>query len=508
MKNKLIFGILIIGIVYRLFLTANGNFLFNMDNARDMLDVREMVVLHKLRLTGPTSAITGLFNGPAWYYLLAVPFLLSGGSPYAEILMEIILWAIGGYFLLKLVSKWGSLLILPIGGVWIASNYITLTNLYAFNPNPVTLLAPLFIFLLLKFLETGKSLYGISVWFLAGLFFNFEMNAGVFMPVIILVSIILSKNLKLLKQKTFWAGLAAFVITLLPQILFDLKHQFLMSKAVLVFLHDGNGGGKFNPLLRIPTIAGDFFNTFIPTLMNHQTLSVILLLLFLVVVLKKWRQILEKDLLVLISLIYILVPFLGYLIIPVTVNPWHLGGEMSVSLILLGYLLEEIWHLNWRGKIVSVVLGIFLVIYAISNVVHFFVSDFGKPSGDPSLYRNETAAIDYVYQKANGKNFKVYTYLPSVYDFPYQYLFWWYGKKTYGYIPGDYAYSPNKPPYVASQSQFYGSQTNYSGLVFLIKEPDHNYTRPGWEGAFVKLPTISTQMVGPIEVEIRKEHPQ
>ena len=99
-NTKIILLFLLVGVLYRLVLTANGNFLFIMDNARDMVDVREMVTLHKPRLTGPTSAIEGLFNGPFWYYLLAVPFILSGGNPYASILMEIVLWAIGGFFLL------------------------------------------------------------------------------------------------------------------------------------------------------------------------------------------------------------------------------------------------------------------------------------------------------------------------------------------------------------------------------------------------------------------------
>ncbi len=504
MKNKLILIILLIGILYRLFLTADGNFLFNMDNARDMVDVREMVVLHKLRLTGPNSAIEGLFNGPAWYYLLAIPFVLSGGNPYASILMEIILWAIGGYFLLKLVSQWGKWLILPIGGVWISSNYITLTNLYAFNPNPVTLLSPLFIFLLLKYLETGELFYSVVTWFLAGLFFNFEMNFGVFTPVVILVSILVCRKLKLLINKNFWLGLGAFVLTLLPQVFFDLKHQFIMSKSVLAFLHDGSGS-KFNLGLRIQTIANDFFNTFVPTLMNHQTLALIILGLFIVIVLKRWKSALQKDLVVLISLVFIFVPFLGYLIIPVTVNPWHLGGEMAVSLILLGFLLKEVWSTNFIGKIGSLILGLFIFIWALGNIFHFFVSDFNKPSTDPSLYRNEIAAIDYVYKHAEGKNFKVYTYLPSVYDYPYQYLFWWYGKKTYGYIPGEYAYSPNKPPYIPSQDKFQGSKTNFSGLVFLIEEPNQNYTRFGWTSDYRNMQFISKQMIGPILVETRKE---
>ena len=59
-KKVIILIILFLGVVYRLLLTSGGNFLFNMDNARDFVDVREMVELKKLRLTGPSSAIEGL----------------------------------------------------------------------------------------------------------------------------------------------------------------------------------------------------------------------------------------------------------------------------------------------------------------------------------------------------------------------------------------------------------------------------------------------------------------
>ena len=103
MKKKIILIVLFIGVIYKLALTWDGNFLFHMDSARDMVDVREMVILRKPRLTGPSTAIDGLFNGPAWYYFLAVPFIISGGNPYASIVMQIIMWVVGGIFLLKIV---------------------------------------------------------------------------------------------------------------------------------------------------------------------------------------------------------------------------------------------------------------------------------------------------------------------------------------------------------------------------------------------------------------------
>lgn len=504
MNNKLIILFLVIGIIYRLFLTSNGNFLFNMDNARDMVDVREMVEVKKLRLTGPTSAIEGFYNGPAWYYLLAVPYILSGGDPYASIIMEVVLWAIGGFFLLKLVERWGKWLVIPIGAIWVSSTYIVLTNLYAFNPNPVTLLTPLLIYLLVDYMENGKGLTIISAWVLSGLFFNFEMNFGVFTPLIIFFSLIATKKWKLLKDKYFWVGAGGFILTLLPQLLFDFRHQFIMSKSLINFLSQ-NQGQSLDLVNRFKTISTSFYHTFLPILLNHKYLTWVVLLAFIPAALKIIKNREKKDTVVLVSFLYIIIPFLGYLFLPVTVNAWHLGGPMAASIILIGFLLKKLFDFGLVGIFWSLILTIAIIFFSTGNIINFFVNDLGKENMDPSLYKNEIAAIDYVYNYASGQNFKVYTYLPSVYDYPYQYLFWWHGKKKYGYIPGEYVYSPNKPQYIPGQEKFSGRKDNFSGLVFLIKEPDRIKMRQAWENDYKDMEFISKEMVGPIEVEIREE---
>lgn len=513
MKNKFLritVIILLAGILFRLALTGNGNFLFNIDSARDFVDVREMVELKKLRLTGPGTAIDGLYNGPFWYYFLAIGYIVSRGDPYSAVLLQIALWAIGGFFLLKLVSRWSSFLLLPIGAIWVASNHIVLANLYAFNPTPVMLLTPLFIYLLIEYLEKGKGINAISTWFLAGLFFNLEMNFGVFTPIIIFAGVILTKNTRLLKQKGFWMGFVLFALTLLPQIIFDLKHQLIMSNAIRRHLTE-NPSTSLNLLARVQTISTTFYNTFLPTLMNQKIFTWIILG-FMVPVIYGFFKKGKKETLVLISLIFIFVPFLGYLIVPVTVNPWHLGGEMAVSLVLIAYLLKKLMDGGMISKLISISLSISIIWFGLLNIGNFFLNDSKKPNLDPSLYKNEIAAIDYVYKKAEGKNFKVYTYLPSIVDYPYQYLIWWYGLKEYGYLPIDYAYAPEKFEYISNKKSFSATEDDLkirenSNLVFLIKEPNRNYTRFGWEGDFVKYnwETIDKQMVGPIEVETRKE---
>ena len=351
----------------------------------------------------------------------------------------------------------------------------------------------------------------ISAFILGGLFFNFEMNIGVFIPVIIFASILLTER-KYFKDKNLWLGLFIFIGTLLPQIIFDLKHQFIMSKAIIKFLSEGRER-SFSPLVRFESLWNSFYQTFQATMMNHKLLSTVILILS-IPVFKKVIQ--KKDNIVVVSLLFIIIPFLGYLIIQVTVNPWHLGGPMTASIILMGYIISKLQQINFFGKIIAFILSFFIILYSLSNITHFFNQNFDKPNSDPSLYKNEISAIDFVYKYANGQNFKVYTYLPSVYDYPYQYSFWWHGRKKYSYLPIEYSYGVGKKDYISNKDSFSAKESDIrkrkdSNLVFLIKEPNINYTRFGWEGDFIsaakaiKMESLSKQMVGPMEIEVRKE---
>lgn len=497
--------VLVLGVLYRLLLTSNGNFIFHMDSARDFIDVRQMVVLKKPSLIGPTSAIEGFYNGPGWYLLLAIPFILSGGNPYGAIVMIISFWAVGGFFLLKLVSRFGLIPLIFAGCLWIASNFITLSSLYSFNPNPVTLLTPLFIYLLVRYIETRRLLYSILVWFLAGLFFNLEMNVGVFLPVVILASLVLSDSSKLLSKKSLLTGFIAFGIWLLPQFLFELRHQFLMTKSVTQYLSQYTD--KSNLLNRFLITTYKFFNIETATFFNSKILVQLLLITFVIYLLFLIRKHkLKTDKVFLVSLLSILVPFVGYVIIPVQVNPWHLGGVSAASILISSFLIGQILKITGYKRAVSFLLFIAVLAHSYSNISNHFLVDSKKPNMDQSALTNEISAIDYVYQKADGKNFKVYSYLPSVYDYPYQYLFWWYGLKKYGYLPQDYAYLPDKFEYIKNKDKFAtGANPPSSGLIFLIKEPDNKERRKLWENNFDNLPKVDFKKIGPLEIETRSQ---
>jgi len=74
-----------IGLVFSSFVriieVSNNNFAFTMDQARDVLDIRHMVVSKVPKIVGPTTSINGVFLGPFWYYFNFPAFIFGTGNP-------------------------------------------------------------------------------------------------------------------------------------------------------------------------------------------------------------------------------------------------------------------------------------------------------------------------------------------------------------------------------------------------------------------------------------------
>src|SRR3990167_9247767 len=88
----------------RLIPILHNNIAFTSDQARDMLDIRSLVVGHQLKFIGPITDIIGVFLGPFWYYFNAIPFLLGNGNPVYLVWWQIVwyhLAAIIFFFVLK-----------------------------------------------------------------------------------------------------------------------------------------------------------------------------------------------------------------------------------------------------------------------------------------------------------------------------------------------------------------------------------------------------------------------
>src|SRR6266705_78168 len=73
--------IVLVGAYMRFSGITSNSFAFTYDVGRDMLALQQIVYHHKIPLIGFTTGMPGIFYGPWWYYLLALPFAISGGNP-------------------------------------------------------------------------------------------------------------------------------------------------------------------------------------------------------------------------------------------------------------------------------------------------------------------------------------------------------------------------------------------------------------------------------------------
>jgi hypothetical protein len=212
------------------------NFLFFIyDQGRDALVLRNMLA-GDFVLVGPTTGLAGFFLGPLWYYLGLPGFILSGGNPVGVSLWYILIsclslplywWLCHKLFKDQIFAKVVAVFLAFIPGSIQASVTI-------WNP---LLAAPLTMGSLWSLFQARQTTGWLSrIWLtvsvtLVALILQSEFAYGVFIVPFVWLAI------KWLKPKANLLdyGLAALGMgaTLLPQLLFELRNNFIMTRSLL-----------------------------------------------------------------------------------------------------------------------------------------------------------------------------------------------------------------------------------------------------------------------------------
>lgn len=221
-----------------------GDLQFHADIARDFLVMNDMIENHKLTLIGPKSGgISGVFHGPAWYYLNLPLFIFVKGNPAGIAVFWLFLYLIGlsafYYFSKKMFSK----------NIALATTTL-FASLSIFMPQgflqctPATLLVVPAVFFLWRYLNKHHFLDLIITLFLIGMIIQFQMAFGV--PILIPLSVYILYDI--VKNKNY-KHLFCFFILFLPLstfIFFDLRHEFLQTHAVINYFTTPNLNDDWN----------------------------------------------------------------------------------------------------------------------------------------------------------------------------------------------------------------------------------------------------------------------
>lgn len=494
------------------------NFPFTTDQGRDMVDMRHMVVTHTPRLVGPTTSINGVLLGPTWYYFNLIPFVLGKGDP-----AFIVYWQIFWYQL-SVITLWLVLRRKNANLAGIVSLFLLLmptgfnTARYFWNANSMPFFTTFYFAILIWTLSASSSTKLFFLGLVAGIGMQIEVAFGILLfPFAILYLLLFhsgpkAESVKIKFKKTL-PLITGFGATLLPQVLFELKHGFIMTKILLNEVM-GRGdmlGEKISLADRLIQRKEHLLD-----LVHHSShlppntmvgLFILGVFVYLFYFLKKRPGDREFGIWSL-SFYFILFSAVFYILFPQKLKIWYTLG-LSIPLVLfLGsffqYLLERKLIIF---KAVAIGLLIMTIYYSVKSQVDYTRDVAFKASDDRSNMKNELAAIDWIYSHAEGKGFNVYSYLPSVYDFPYNHLFWWYGNRKYGYEPADTAYLPSQPEYIRDVNKLWTNRRSLdskSPLTFLIIEEDFDMPSRtvAWLGNFSKLCLVK-EVIFPWHAKVR-----
>jgi len=415
------------------FLFFPNNIYFGFDQARDAFETLE-IIRGNLKLIGPSTSFEGLFHGVAYYYLIVPSYLLSA-SPEVTVAFLRILNALGVFVIYIL----GSVLFNKKVGL-IASILFTFSfeqsqfAIYMGNPSPAAVSVPL-MFLGLALVIFKNKAWGLPLaFFCLGLSIQFQFALFYLVVPFFLVLLTFKKDFLKLPIKFHLASLLMLFLSISTFLLAELKYGFKTTSGLLSLASAGNEKD-------ILTIISTYLFT-VDKMLSFNIfgeLKIGLIVGTISFTLLVWhfksgsfrKQVTFLSIWFFSLIVTVLVSG-GVKDLQNNIPLYYPNVGVSVSLLLFVAFLVS------QYKRIGII--ILLVIFVVNiNMIFKFnpkgtISEIDVQQG--MLLGDEKKVLDYLYQDAAGNPFAVKAItMPFTINTTWSYLFEWYGKDKYGYLP-------------------------------------------------------------------------
>jgi 4-amino-4-deoxy-L-arabinose transferase-like glycosyltransferase len=402
---------------------------FWFDQGRDALVIWDLIHYGKFFLIGPVTGIEGIFLGPFYYYLIAPFYWLGGGSPVFVAAALAWLTVATIFFIYVLASKiYGRGVGLLASFLYGFSYGLVIFSRWLSNPNPLPFFTLIVLFCLYQFI-LKKDYYLIAAAFVIGLCLQLEAASAIwFLPSTSLILLWQRRIFK--KPKILLLSFLAFFVTLLPQIVFNIRHDGILVVAFEKFLiSDRSFSLSFQETIktRLLTYYDAFWGKLFPTTPWLRLGALASFSAGLFFFRKKIFSLGGKML-----LIWVAVPLVGFFFYHGNhgyVWDYYFTGFIPAFVILLAAFL---YYLSKQHLVGKILVATVLILFAWSNLK--MISVYHK-TGIGITLRAQLWAINWIYQEAGEEDFNVDVYTPPQIYFPYSYLLKWYGKGVYGREP-------------------------------------------------------------------------
>ena len=467
--DNLLLPLLAFFIILRLYPIWGNNFPFAYDNAKDSLALLQMFIFKKPMLLGAVTSLDGLWQGPFWYYILFPLNLILGFHPIASVLTVIALGGLTLWLFWKYVGKLEAIL-------YSSSPLVILTQQTSWSPY-LTMFSTAWILILLilikKKINTSQSML---IAFSLAVMFHAEIAFGLVFAICLLIVFVV-KKLKI-NFKQVLLALAVFVITFIPQITFDLRHDFLQSKSVIRFVANYNQEGRkvwenqtgINRIFEVVKGFGDnVTESIFPLRGVNEPVSVFIMVGLIGLMIIKFRS--NKETLRLV-LPFIVGSFILYLFLPF--KSFYLIGLAPIWIYAFSKLFKQS-----LPKAVTPLVIIFLTISTIGMLYsRVDYQRFAKTSR--ILFEQKNEAVEKAYELTEGKPFVSYQYVPEVYDYTYQLIYQYTSLQEKRPVPVEYSYASGETSYMQTKKIKYDGAEDAAYTILIVEKGETDIFFPTW----------------------------
>ncbi len=464
------------GIALRSVELINGNYLFGHDQGRDYLAAYSIVEHHKLTLIGSevgsgVAGINGLFHGPGYLYLMSLAYALFHGDPIGGqlfmVLFGIATMAVAAWAGYRMMGRLGSLVLLLFVSV---SPLIVSQSRFIWSVHPFTVFIVLALYFAFRIPDKPRLFAPLAV-FASGMIYHSQL--GVAAPLTLALVLSLPLIYRVFDWRTYCYTWCALILVYSPMIAFEARHGFIGTTSILSYLKNSpsNTGSIVDPVLlssHMRNYLDHFINTFtfefgwiprnIQAIILWATLPVVG---FGAVKSTSYKQKAFIGFVIFMSIL----TWIFYLLLRNVIWDYYLAHLRIGSIVLysLSFIsLVRAFHTSVWAKAGVAIFVIFLMSMVVGSAFRQCVS-YTVDIHDLGVYEKilgKRYVLDTIYHDAQGEPFSVFVFMPSIYTYPYDYLFKTYGKLTYGFEP------------------FHDKK----GLAYLIIEPDKSqpWRHSGW----------------------------
>ncbi len=406
---------------------------FYYDQGRDAKIANDIINGTNFPAIGPTTGIQGLHLGPAWFYLITPGYFFSGGNPatascFIAFLESLTIPML--YFILK--KYWNHTGAILAACFWAFSNYIIRSSRWFSNPSPLPFFVMLMIYCLIQIITHRKHSYLVWLSLLLGITLQLEAASAIFfIPTILVLFLYHLPKIKKVKLTDWLKSLAVFLILLLPQLAFEIKNNFKITRSFLSFLvgKTNSVSGKSFDIPNIPFLwqrLQNYYHYLFSKLDTNVTpYSLLLLLSFflgLVLLLKKHRQNTVFQILLFWTFIplFLLLFFVGNY---GTLYDYYLTGFYPSFFALFAMSITS-WQNKFSKFLLIFMVGLIFFFGNVPYVVNYLSAGFDGPQH--ITLGNQKQSIEHICQLSLQGDYNLSIYVPPHVPHTYEYLLDWY----------------------------------------------------------------------------------